>query len=128
MSKFLTELDGRWLDDKRFMLLADLVYESDLLKDTLTVQKGFVTDFASVPRVPIAYMLFGDRAHHESVPHDFIYQTHKFPKKIADSIFLEAMTARNKPLYVRQAMYWGVVIGGWPSWWSGPKRFEKLGN
>lgn len=126
MPRFLTELDGRWLDDKRFMLLSDLVYESDILKATLTVPKGFVTDFASVPRVPIAYWLFGDRAHHESVPHDFLYQTHKSSRADADKLFLEAMIVRKKPLYIRQPMYWGVVLGGASSYADGPERFEIL--
>mgnify|MGYP001582945821 CR=1 FL=1 len=140
-SKFLTSLDGRWLDDKRFMLLADLIYQSNLLKGSFVIPKGFVTDFASVPRVPVAYTLFGNRAHHESVPHDYFYQTHRLEeikcgdllqknttigKATADKIFLEAMEARGKSKFVRYAMYWGVVLGGYSSYKSGQKRFIIL--
>ena len=30
-------------------------------RDTITVPTGFLTDFASVPRMPIVFLLFGDR-------------------------------------------------------------------
>ncbi len=142
MSAFLSHLDGRWITDKTFMLLADLVYQSDLLGVTLTIPKGFVTDFASVPRVPIVYMMFGDRAHHESVVHDYLYQTHRAripePQALllgpwrdvsrakADKVFLEAMETRGKSAFVRRGMYWGVVLGGRSSYKSGPSRFKLL--
>ncbi len=111
-----------------------LIYQSDILakevpsivNGILTIVTGFVTDFASVPRVPIAYTLFGDKAHHESVPHDFLYQTHLVSKAIADRVFLEAMTVRKKPAYIRYPMYWGVVLGGKSSYDSGPSRYLVL--
>ena len=141
--KFLTSLVGEWIDDDRFRLTQELVYQSPIFRKQqfsagvgklidcdgiLRIPKNFVTDFASVPRVPIAYMLFGDRAHHESVPHDYIYQTHIAPKAIADKMFLEAMGARGKPWYVRYPMYQGVVIGGGSSYRSGPERFLILNS
>lgn len=135
MSKFLTTLAGEWLDDDvRFKLTQPLRYQSDILlkevpliKDgILEIGKGFVTDFASVPRVPVAYYLFGDRAHHESVPHDYLYQTHLVSKSIADRVFLEAMKVRGKPVQIRLPMYWGVVLGGGSSYKSGPSRYLVL--
>lgn len=141
MSEFLTSLAGEWLeDDERFRLSQELAYRSDVFKQyqreaghpapdgIIRIAAGFVTDFASVPRVPIAYMLFGDRAHHESVPHDFIYQTHIAPKSVADSLFLEAMKVRGKPWYIRYPMYEGVVLGGGSSYDSGPSRFLILNS
>lgn len=126
MSRFVTPLDGRWLDDERFMLLADLIYDSDLLARTVFVPRGFVTDFASVPRVPIVYTMFGNRAHHESVIHDFLYQTNQVPRGTADKVFLEAMAARGKSKFIQRAMYWGVVMGGGSSYKSGPSRYQQL--
>lgn len=137
MSEFLTSLDGRWITDKKFMLLAPLIYESGILRRTpglsdaladgiLRIPAGFVTDFASVPRVPVIYTLFGDRAHHESVPHDFLYQTHLTAKPVADKLFREAMVARGKPKFVVEGMYWGVVLGGQSSYNSGPSRYKVL--
>lgn len=128
MARFLTELLTRDLDDRKAEVLADLVYESDLLGRTITVPKGFVTDFASVPRVPIVYLLFGDRAHRESVVHDYLYQRHMVTRGVADKVFLEAMKARGKSAFVRVGMYWGVVLGGRGSYKSGPSRYEELND
>lgn len=125
MARFVTTLQGEWLDDNRFRLMTPLVYESDIM-GMVMVPAGFVTDFASVPRVPIVYMLFGDRAHHESVPHDFFYQTHIVTKAVADKVFLEAMKARGKSWFIRYAMYLGVVLGGASSYASGPSRYTVL--
>lgn len=126
MSRFLTNLDCRALDDRRWELLGPLVYESDVAKMTVIVPKGFVTDLASVPRIPLVYTLFGDRAHYESVPHDYLYQTHLTSKAIADKVFREAMGVRGKSRFVVWAMYAGVVIGGGPSYRVGPRRFQIL--
>ena len=118
MSKFLSALDGRSVDDKLWLLLSPLHYESDIL-GPIKVPLGFMTDFASVPRVPIAYMLFGDRAHRESVIHDYLYRTDSVPQATysqANDVFLEAMKVRGKGYFVRYAMYWGVVLGGWTAY------------
>ena len=115
---FLTKLSGDWIDDKRFILTSDLIYDSDVLNQRLVVPCGFETDFASVPRVPFVYTLFGDRAHHESVVHDYLYHIlpHICTRKQADEVFLEAMKARGKSWFIRRAMYAGVRIGGRRSW------------
>jgi len=144
-SEFLTTLDGRQIDDENFMLLADLRYQSAILGGIVTVPKGFVTDFASVPRVPIIYEAFGDYAHHESVVHDFLYQSHMInvqplaqngvigapilipvSKSLADNVFKEAMICRKKPKWKVWGMYMGVVLGGASSYASGPSRFKIL--
>ena len=127
MSQFLTPLLGEWLDDDvRFELHEPLIYQSDVAGMTFNIPAGFVTDFASVPRVPIIYELFGDKAHHESVVHDFIYQTHATIRGTADKVFKEAMILRGKPGYVVWGMYWGVVLGGWNSYRTGPSRYLVL--
>jgi hypothetical protein len=64
-------------------------------------------------------MLFGDRAHHESVIHDYLYRIDSVPcvgRKQADDVFLEAMEARGKGFFVRYSMYWGVRMGGWTAY------------
>ena len=73
MSKFLTELDVRLIDgDRIWMLSGPLVYQSDIL-GKIEIPAGFQTDFASVPRIPFVFESFGDRAHRESVVHDYLY-------------------------------------------------------
>ena len=118
MAKFLTDLDGRCISDTVWLLLARLCYQSDEA-GFIEVPAGFQTDFASVPRVPVFYTLFGDRAHREAVLHDYLYRKDAVPcvdRSVADDVFLEAMAERGKGFFVRYAMYWGVRLGGWTAW------------
>ena len=120
MSKFLTELETTLLDDDSIWELdSDLGYHSDLLDCDIWVRKGFQTDFVSVPRIPIVYEAFGDKAHREAVIHDFLYRKDSTPivtESQANSVFLESMEARGKGWFVRHFMYWGVCVGGWTSY------------
>lgn len=120
MARFLTELDVKCIDDGRWKLDSPLGYESDVEGVGLvTVPYGFETDFASVPRVPIFFTLFGDRAHREAVLHDYLYRIDSIPvieRGQADDAFLEAMEERGKGFMVRYAMYWGVRLGGWTAY------------
>jgi len=79
----------------------------------------FETDFASVPRVPFIYEMWGDRAHREAVLHDYLYRIDSVPVvtyALANSIFLEAMKSTGKSGTICYGMYWGVVLGGWNSY------------
>jgi len=143
MSRFITELQVRLKtgSDSVWVLLASLGYYSDIIKreiwvpvkfevdesvaaDALLGNKKlddelFETDFASVPRIPIVYTLFGDRAHYESVIHDYLYCKNSVPiveREVADKIFLEAMKLRGKGWFVRNMMYVGVRAGGWTAY------------
>lgn len=115
-SQFLTSLDCRWLDDEHCEVLQELVYDSAILNLQIRVPAGFVTDFASVPKLPIIYAAFGNRAHHESVIHDWLFYTAITTRKISDKVFLEAMIVRGKSAWIRNGMYWGVRLGSWKAW------------
>jgi hypothetical protein len=120
MAQFLTELITHLLDDDTIWEIDEpLVYKSDYLSVNIIVPSGFQTDFASVPRLPIIYFLYGDRAHRESVIHDYLYRTDSVPtvsKSLADNIFFEAMKARDKAWFVRYPMKWGVCLGGFTAY------------
>ncbi len=113
---FLSELQITNLEkENTWRLEKTLIYGSELLGRIVCVPIRFITDLASVPRVPIAYTLWGDRSHHEAVLHDYLYRSDSIPivsRKTADKIFLEAMKYRGKPLRIRWPMYLGVRIGG----------------
>lgn len=101
-----------------YRLTSDLYYQCDN-DHLIIIPKGFQTDFASVPRVPIVFMLYGDRAHHEAVLHDYLYRTNSIPivtRSEADNYFKEAMISRRKPYYIYQPMYLGVRLGGFSAY------------
>lgn len=110
---FLSELDTRTLSDERAVLLAPLVYRSAVLAREIEVPAGFVTDWASVPRLPFAYMVAGGKARAPAVVHDFLYTTKVCTRAQADAVFREAMAASGQPWWRRQLMWAGVRMFGW---------------
>lgn len=121
MSEFKTELAIKLLpcSDKVYELQEDLIYVSDLLHNKICVPRGFQTDLASVPRVPLIYTLWGSRCHREGVAHDYLYRKDAYPqvtRSQADNVFLEAMQCRGKRGGIRYPMFWGVRLFSMPSW------------
>jgi len=113
-SKFLTALRVHHLPEtNEWELDEPLVYSSERINRVVTVPRGFKTDFASVPRLPFAFMLFGDRAQEEAVVHDFLYRTGLCSRRDADAVFLEAMKLRGKGWWIRYPMWLGVRSFGW---------------
>lgn len=90
------------------ILLAPLVFDSFLLNLRVTVPEGFVTDFASVPRAPLTYWLFGGIGDEAAVVHDFAYEKGIVPRDVADALYLEALEACGVPAWRRRAM-WAAV-------------------
>lgn len=119
MAEFITELDTKLKNnDAIWIINFPLIYVSDIL-GKITVPLGFETDFASVPRVPFIFELFGDKAHREAVIHDYLYRINSVPQATysqANNVFFEAMKVRNKNFVIRYGMYWGVVLGGWTAY------------
>lgn len=90
------------------------------------VPLGFVTDFASVPRVPLAYWLTGGCADESAVVHDYLYQTHKVGFMVANLVFLEGMKAQHIVWWRRQIMFIAVCLAGHRAYASGPHRYRVL--
>lgn len=114
MGKFLSELNVHQVDSDnggKWELTTPFVYYSETTNDTYTVPIGFVTDFASVPRIPGAYYLAGNTAHKAAVVHDFLCRTKLVSRLMADEVFLEAMKDQQVPAWRRWLMFLGVRIG-----------------
>ena len=121
MGKFLTKLDVglKENNDKIWIVQKPLIYYSFLLDTEIIVPPLFETDLASVPRIPFIYAMWGGKAHHEGVLHDYLFRIDSVPNvkfMMANRIFLEAMKSRNKPIYIRQPMFYGVCVGGYFSY------------
>lgn len=97
----------------------------ECLEYRITVPQYFYTDLASVPRFPLIYTMWGDRAHREAVLHDYLYRKDCLindlktgnvckgcTRDFADDMFLKAMKAQGQPIYIRYPMWLGVRSGG----------------
>ena len=110
---------------KRFKLHYDFTYLWG--KTKIPIPVGFVTDFASIPRIFRIIIPKLGRWNKAAVVHDWIYQNHTIPmtsynisfvfkRKQADIVFLDAMTDLGVSKWKRYVMYWGVRLGGWLAW------------
>lgn len=103
-------------------LLAGLGFVSDLIGPG-EVPEGFVTDLASVPRLPVAFFLAGGLAHAAAVVHDWLYTTHSTDRATADAVFREAAQACGVSPWRAWVMWVGVRAGGGASWAAdGPEQ------
>ncbi len=122
MSKFLTALQVELVDDTSnegrgtWRLTAPLTYQSDVAHQKFTVQAGFETDFASVPRMPVVFLLTADTCHAASALHDWLYTTHPVDREIADAVLREASAASGVPAWRCWAMWAGVRVFGAAHW------------
>lgn len=124
MSKFLTRLDMDLMVDPQgiplknrggeqlYQLNTPLIYQSDVAGITITVPAGFVTDLASIPRLPFIYLLLAKVADLPGVVHDWAYSTGKLPREMADRVLREACLLIGVPAWKATAIYWGVRVGG----------------
>jgi hypothetical protein len=111
--KFATTLQVEHVSGKWWRLTSDLVYQSALINAVITAPAGFVTDFASVPRLPLAYWLFGSRANAPAVIHDRFYRWGDVSRHTADKIFNEAMKSTGSWAITRWPMTGAVMGFGW---------------
>lgn len=114
MSGFLTRLNLIAADDTDnglWVLGDDLAYYSSHLDRIVTVPLGFRTDLASVPRLPVIYVLTGDTARSAAVVHDFLYGG-IVSRKDADEVLYEAAIASGVSRWRAWMMWAGVRAGG----------------
>jgi hypothetical protein len=111
-------------DDGKWVLVRPLFYVSDVAKQTFTVPAGFQTDLASVPRLPIVYLLTGDTSSAAAVVHDWLYSSHMVTRAMADAVLKEASQATGVPGWRRWLMWCGVRLGGASHWNAEPPNTD----
>lgn len=134
MSRFLsplklTLLRGQFRSGRQlYQLDAPLRYESKLVGGVIVVPKDFVTDMASVPKLPLTWLIAGGTANEAAVIHDWLYTTHAVgakpvSRRQADAVFREAIPASEDPNAPAGLMWLAVRLGGWTSWGAdGPRQ------
>lgn len=81
---------------------------------TLTVPAGFETDFASVPRIPFAFLMAGGIGERAAVIHDFLCYRRPCTYQVAADAFDACLRADGVPAWKRILMVRAVR-------WFGPR-------
>jgi hypothetical protein len=108
-----------------WLVVRDGVYQSALYEaleyfngGLITIEEGYLTDLATVPRLPWIYAGFGDRAVNASILHDWLYSNRLGNRRLADNLFREAMGAERDPVqgWKRSIMHGAVRLFGGLYW------------
>jgi hypothetical protein len=105
-------------------------WTSDNAKSGLTsvdVPRGFVTDFASVPRVFWSLFPRDGSYTYPAIVHDYLYWQQSTSREDADQIFDLMMKEFKVPRVTREAVYLAVRSGG-SSAWNGNSRAKAGGE
>lgn len=106
--------DG-WMLYEDFFVRLDTESADDSL--TLRIPKGFITDLASVPKLPVIFLMYEGKARRSAIVHDYLYEL-QYPKEWCDSVFYAAMDneVSDRDQY---AMWLAVHLGGHAAWSNG---------
>lgn len=87
----------------------------------VSVPKGFVTDFASIPRILWSILPPDGDYTYPSIIHDYLYWTQNTSRAIADEVFKSAMIDFKISSSEINSIYSGVRAGGQAAWNSNEK-------
>ena len=76
------------------------------------IPAGFLTDFDSIPRLPLMFAAFKGRTRSAALVHDYLYSI-GFDRLAADRLFLRIMVAEGVHLRWALPIYFGVRAFGW---------------
>lgn len=124
-------MNSPWIGRLNVVLVADdesglwelqepLGFDSKIAGRVITAPVGHRTDFCSVPRVPLAYVMLGDRARRTGTIHDRLYVTHELSREIADKILREMLLADGVGEVEAQEFYIAVRTFGGSHWGPDP--------
>ena len=85
-------------------------------EEIINIPIGFITNFASVPRIFWWLISPIDTHAKAAVIHDYCYGCHYDEKKRCDDIFAEGMTVLGVPKWKIFCMYWAVRLFAWIPW------------
>jgi hypothetical protein len=125
--RFEDALELEYLDGCNWKVTQDFFYDTDvpLVDRRVVIPAGFVTDFASIPRVlwtliaPTTGILGSDYGK-AAVVHDRLYRTKGLATRAqADRVLVEAMAFLKVRWVTRWIIYLGVRLGGFSSYKGG---------
>lgn len=111
----MTPLRLEHIDGRRWLVVEPFTY---VMRNgqRFQIPAGFITDFASVPRV--FWRLFPPTGTYSpaAVIHDWLYVTNGMTRGEADGIFRSVMEELGVGWFTRQAMHLAVRVGGAGAW------------
>jgi hypothetical protein len=116
-------------DNKDWMLVEDVVYKIGNTTDQIVVPAGFVTDFATIPKVlgRIFALSPHDRYSRAAIVHDFLYWAKPCSRLQSDNILMIAMTESGVETSVANDVYNGVTSPGGEVAWNRNKKEREQG-
>lgn len=127
MNNFLGDLLVGYIDGKRWRVEQGFTYRLCQPNGLqfVRIERGFVTDFASMP-LNVVFRSPGGKWDKPAVVHDCLYKTARVsveggePRIVTrgecDDIFREAMDVAGVNWLTRQIIWSGVRVGGWRAW------------
>ena len=98
--------------------------------DTVEVEIGFTTDFASIPRMFWFVLPRWGKYGNAAVIHDWLYWVQIRSRREADDIMLEAMGVLEVPAWQKCVIFWTVRLLGGISWrrnqWDREAGFDRV--
>ena len=131
MSGFLDSLVVTPMDDaKTWILLQSFRYETREGEE-IKAEVGFMTDFASIPRILWFIFPRWGKYGKASVIHDWMYWAQEVDHHhVADKIMFEAMEDLSVPFHQKYPIYWAVYLFGLGSWlrnkWDRIAGFDRV--
>lgn len=114
-------------DNKQWVLFDDMKYEVGGSGVVITVPKGFVTDFASIPQAFWSAGLSPNGLYSKAaVVHDYLYWTQTCSRAQADNLLMIAMKESGVSTGTRLLVYEGVRAGGEGAWSANARERASL--
>lgn len=119
MSQFTTSLIAELVGKNKWKVYEKFEYHigSYPSQKVVEVPVGFITDFASVPRIFWFLISPIDKHGKAAVIHDYLYYTKIYSRKEADKIFLECLKVLGVTTWKQYTMYYAVRYFGWWAWY-----------
>jgi hypothetical protein len=111
-------------DNREWVLVEDLEYSIRNSSVKISVPRGFVTDFASIPRPLWSILSPHGKYSRAAIIHDYLYWKQECTREQADNILLIAMEESGVCNAQRKEIYAGVRVGGKSAWESNKKEKE----
>jgi len=126
MSQFTTPLVADKISEKYWILKEAFEYHIGTYpsEEVIKVPAGFITDFASIPKIFWSVLPPDGPYAKAAVVHDYCYRTGCYSKWKSDLIFLEGMRVLQVAKWKRRTMFTAVVLFGWFAWYK--RRIEQL--